>query len=110
MTNINNITGPYEQKAYMTEPADKKQQVRAEQDALLNKKEVNEDRVSLSEGSREMSLAKQAAMEDTGNAAVPYDRAGKVAEIKQEVESGQYQTDSDQAAEKIIGLVIDEVV
>jgi len=110
MSNINNISGSYEKQAYMTEPAEKKPQVRPEQDALLHKKDINEDRVSLSEGSREMSLAKKLPMEDTGNTVAPYDRAGKVEEIKQEVENGQYQANSDKAAEKIIGLVIDEVV
>jgi len=63
--------------------------------------------VSLSEGSRDISLAKKAAMADTGNTPISENRAEKVAEIKQKVESGQYQTNSDLAAEKIIGPVID---
>ena len=110
MSNINNITGPYDQQTYINETAEKKQQVRPETDAL-NKKDANEDRVSLSASYREMSLAKQAAMESPGPPPVSsYDRAGKLAEIKKEVESGQYQTNHDLAAEKIIGLVIDEVV
>ena len=110
MSNINNITGPYEQQAYITEPAEKQSQVRPETDAL-NKKDAAEDRVSLSEGSRDLSLAKQAAMEDSGNTQVAADdRSEKVAGIKEEVESGQYQPNADMAAEKIIGNVIDEVV
>ena len=49
-------------------------------------------------------------MADIDNTPVSENRAEKVAEIKQKVESGKYQTNSDQAAEKIIGLVIDEIV
>jgi len=32
MSNINNVAGSYEKQAYMTEPAEKKPQVRPEQD------------------------------------------------------------------------------
>ena len=110
MSNINNVAGQYEKQAYISEPTEKKPQVRLDQEAVLNKKEITEDRVSLSEGSRDIIIAKKAAMADTGNTPAPENRAEKVAEIKQKVESGQYQTNSDQAAEKIIGLVIDEIV
>jgi len=107
INNINNIAGQYEKQAYISEPTEKKLQMRPDQEAVLNKKEITEDRVSLSEGSRDISLAKKAAMADTGNTPISENRAEKVAEIKQKVESGQYQTNSDLAAEKIIGPVID---
>ena len=107
MSNINNVAGQYEKQAYISEPTKKKLQMRPDQEAVLNKKEITEDRVSLSEGSRDISLAKKAVMADTDNTPASENRAEKVAEIKLKVESGQYQTNSDEAAEKIISFVID---
>ena len=110
MTNINNIAGQYDKQAYVTEQVEKTPQVRQDQEAAQGRRNVAEDRVSLSEESRGIGLAKQAALAAESTQVTSYDREARVAELKKEVESGQYQTNPDLAAEKIIGLVIDEVV
>jgi negative regulator of flagellin synthesis FlgM len=104
MTNISNITGKYEQaflneageKQGITTPANSTETVEAER--------TQDDRVSLSDASREMQTAKDAV------AAVSDIRQEKVDDIKQTVENGAYEIDPGKIADKMVGSMINELV
>ena len=109
MDNIKGLaTGNYERQAYVQETAGKQQTVRENQSAGV-KSDNAEVKVSLSAGSKELQLAKNAAV-----ASAPEqnqaDRSEKVEKIKQEVDEGRYQVNPDQVAEKMVGLIVDEFV
>ena len=103
MTNITNVTGKYEQ-AFLNETTDK---LRVDTPATLPEESkterIQDDKVSLSDASRDMQTAKQAVSSS------PDIRLEKVNEIKQAVEDGRYEIDAGKVAEKMIGSIIHEV-
>ena len=105
MTNIANVTGKYEQ-AFLNETMDK-QRVDAPGTAPPEESKterIQDDKVSLSDASRDMQTAKQAVSSS------PDIRLEKVNEIKQAVADGRYEIDAGKVAEKMIGSIIDEVI
>ena len=104
MTNITNVTGKYEQ-AFLNETTDK-QRVDTPATAPEESKteRIQDDKVSLSDASRDMQTAKQAIAES------PDIRSEKVNEIKQAVADGRYEIDAGKVAEKMIGSIISEVI
>lgn len=102
MNTISNITGKYEQ-AYLSEAAEK-QGVTPQANAPAETMETErsqDDRVSLSDESREMQAAKDAV------AASPDIRQDRVNEIKMAIESGDYQMDPAKIAEKMMSAMVD---
>jgi negative regulator of flagellin synthesis FlgM len=104
MTNITNVTGKYEQ-AFHNETADKQGiNSPAKTTEAVETERPQDDRVSLSNASREMQAAKDAV------AASPDVRQDKVDALKEAVESDNYKIDPGQIAEKMIGSIINEVI
>lgn len=104
MTNISNITGKYEQ-VFLNDTADKQRVDAPANPAEADKTDrVKNDKVSLSDASRDMQTARQAV------ASTPDIRTEKVSEIKQSVEDGRYVVNPGGVAEKMIGSIIDEVL
>jgi negative regulator of flagellin synthesis FlgM len=106
MTNISNITGKYEQ-AYLNETAEKQvaQPVNAPETTVeAAETERPDDKVSLSNASREMQAAEEAV------AATPDVRQDRVDEIKMAVESGNYDMDPAKIADKMVGAMVNEMV
>lgn len=104
MTNISNVTGKYEQ-AFLNETTDKQ---RVDTPASTPPEEskaerIQDDKVSLSNASKDMQTAKQAV------ASSPDIRQEKVNDIKQAVADGRYEIDAGKVAEKMIGAIIHEV-
>jgi negative regulator of flagellin synthesis FlgM len=69
-----------------------------------NKKEMAEDKVSLSSSAKDMKIASEAV------AAAPDVRQEKVYEIKAAVDNGNYQINAERIANKMLGYNIDEMV
>ena len=104
MTNISNITGKYEQ-AFLNETADKQGiSTPANTTETVETERTQDDRVSLSDASRELQTAKDSV------AAVPDIREEKVTAVKQAVENGSYEIDPGKIAEKMIGSIINEMI
>jgi len=104
MTNITNVTGKYEQ-AYLGETGEKKEVAHsAGPTETAEAGRTQDDRVSLSDASKELQAAKDAV------AATPDIRQQKVDAIKQAVENGSYELDPAKIAEKMLGSIIDEQV
>ena len=104
MTNISNITGKYDQ-AFLNETADKQGiNAPANTNETVETERTQDDRVSLSDASRELQTAKDAV------AAVPDTREEKVAAVKQAVENGSYEIDPGKIADKMIGSIINEMI
>jgi len=103
MTNITDVTGKYEQ-AFLSETTDKTRvDTPATPPEEAKTERIQEDKVSLSDASRDMQTAKQAV------ASAPDFRQEKVDEIKQAVENGRYEIDAGKVAEKMIGSIIHDV-
>lgn len=104
MTNITNVTGKYEQ-VFLNEAAEKQRMDTPAPPPEENRAErIQDDKVSLSDASRDMQTAKQAVV------ASPDIRTEKVNEIKQAVADGRYEVDAGKVAEKMIGQIISEIV
>jgi negative regulator of flagellin synthesis FlgM len=105
MNNIGNITQKYEHQTLLSETTDKRRvesqdlrQTDTGSDAARN------DKVSLSQASKEMQLAKNAVAE------VPEIREEKVAQIKQAIADNRYELNSEKIAEKLVGAHISEMI
>ncbi len=108
MENIRGLsTGNYERQAYVQETAEKKRDIRENPPAEL-RNDSSEVKVSLSSGSKELQMAKNAAMSSLPDQNA--DRSEKVERIKQDVEEGRYKVNPENVAEKIVGLIVDEYV
>ena len=104
MTNISNVTGKYEQ-AFLTETTEKQRIDTPAPPPEENKTErTQNDKVSLSNASKDMQTAKQAVVSS------PDIRIEKVNEIKQAIANGRYEIDAGKVAEKMIGSIISEVI
>jgi flagellar biosynthesis anti-sigma factor FlgM len=108
MENIRGLaTGNYERQAYVQETVEKKRDIRENPPAEL-RNDSSEVKVSLSSGSKELQMAKNAAMSASSDQNA--DRSEKVERIKQDVEEGRYKVNPENVAEKIVGLIVDEYV
>lgn len=104
MNNISNITQQYEQHI-LNETGDKRRIEPLETQPLEKSADVaRDDKVSLSQASKEMQLAKNAVAEQ------PDVREERVAALKQAIEDGQYEMDTEQMADKLVGNIISEVI
>ena len=104
MNNITNINSKYDQ-AYLKEAADNRRADMKTPVAEDSKTDsAKGDKVSLSDASRDLALAQQAV------ASEPDVRAEKVAQIKQDIEAGQYKVNPEKVADKLIGDIISEVI
>ena len=109
MSNINGLTtGNYERQTYVKETVEKKRAVQ-EKSSVESRSDASEVKVSLSSGSKELQMAKNAAV-SASSEQNSTDRSEKVEKIKQEVDEGRYQVKPEQVAEKMIGLIVDEFV
>ncbi len=106
MSDINNITGSYKQKAY-TEKTIDKGRVDNLQDSLKKKSmsETGADKVSLSETSKDLLLAGKTAQEALDGESE--NRAEKIEQIKKSVQNGEYKVSADDIADKLIKSVFD---
>ena len=111
MTPIDAIKNFEQQKAIMNEAAEKERVERQDQAQQAKEQKAQEAAqqaqddvvVKLSEESRELQAAKEAAEQS------PDVRQEKVNELRQAVEQGQYTVDPDKVAEKMVGSIINEV-
>lgn len=104
MTNISNITGKYEQ-AYLNEAANKQEVAPdASSTDTVETESPRDDRVSLSDASRELQAAEDAV------AATPDVRQGKVDAIRQAVKSGRYEIDAGKIADSMLGRNVNETM
>lgn len=105
MNNISNITQKYEHRPLLNETSDKHRiDTRENQPTESNTGVSRDDKVSLSQASKEMQLAKSAVAES------PDVREERVAELKQAIAANQYSINPDKIAESIIGALISEVI
>ena len=105
MNNIGIISQKYEQQTYLDETADK-QRISAQDNKPIEKSTdvVKDDKVSLSQTSKDMQLAKQASAD------APDIREDRVAQLKQDIADGQYEINPEKIAEKLVGTIISEVM
>lgn len=104
MNNISNITQQYEQRI-LNETVDKSRVGPQETQPVEKSADVGrDDKVSLSQASKEMQLAENAVAEQ------PDVREERVAELKQAIENGQYEMDAEKMADKLVGNIISEVI
>jgi len=108
MNSIDSINKTYERQAVITDAT------RQNKDAVEKQPSDPQDagsevKVSLSSESKDLQLAKETALSAPDDQASA-DRSERVAALKKEVEEGKYQADPGQAADKIVGGVIDEIV
>jgi len=104
MTDISNITDKYGQ-AFLNEAGDKQGiTAPANTTEAIETERTQNDRVSLSDASKEMQTAKDAV------AATSDIRQEKVDAIKQDVENGTYEIDPGKIAEKMLGSMVNELV
>jgi negative regulator of flagellin synthesis FlgM len=105
--NIADVTGKYEQTTFLNETTDK---MRVDTPAIspeetkTKTEPIPDDKVSISDASRDMKTAKEAV------ASTPDVRQEKVDAIKQAVENGKYEIDESKVAEKMIGSFVDETL
>lgn len=105
MNNIGNITQKYEQQTFLSETTEKRRIESPETRQTEAPPEVaRDDKVSLSQTSREMQLAKTAVAETTEV------REEKVAQIKQAIANDQYKMDTGKMADNLIGSIISEII
>lgn len=103
MTNISNITGKYGQ-TFLSETADKQGVTPGVgKTETVETESAQDDRVSLSNASRDLQTAKDAV------SAVPDIRQDRVDAIKQAIESGSYEIDPGKIAGKMLGSNVDEM-
>jgi negative regulator of flagellin synthesis FlgM len=104
MTNISNITGNYDQ-TFLNETTEKQGVAPAAGATETAETErPQDDRVSLSDASKDMQAAEDAV------AATSDVRQEKVSAIKQAVESGTYDADPGKIADKMIGSIVNELI
>jgi negative regulator of flagellin synthesis FlgM len=104
MNNIGNITFKYEHQALINETMDKtRTENRGNQPVEKAQDMDRDDKVSLSQASKDMQTAKTAV------AATPDVRENKVSAIRQAVEQGQYHVDAEKVAESFVGSIISEM-
>jgi negative regulator of flagellin synthesis FlgM len=102
MGNVINISNKYDHNVYVSGPTEAR---RPEGQPAEQAKEVaKQDKVSLSDASKDMKLVKEAV------ASAPDIRSEKVDPIKQEVASGKYKVNADKVAEKLIGSHVNDFV
>lgn len=105
MNNISDIRQNYVNQALLNETADKPRTDAQAGQAPDNTAGISrDDKVSLSQASKEMQLVKTAVAES------PDIRTEKVAELKQAIMANQYSIDPNKVAEAIIGSIVSEVV
>lgn len=99
-TNVN-----FGRQAYAKEVGNTPQpQEAAKAQSLETKKEIPEDKVSLSSSAKDMKIASEAV------AAAPEVRQEKVYEVKAAVDNGTYQINAEKIADKMMGYNIDEMI
>lgn len=99
-TNVNFGRQAYAKEVEKTPPPQEMTKTQAPEP----KKEVPEDKVSLSSSARDMKVASEAV------AASPDVRQEKVYEIKTAVDNGTYQVNAEKIADKMVGYNIDELI
>jgi negative regulator of flagellin synthesis FlgM len=104
MTNISNITGNYDQ-TFLNETTEKQGVAPvAGATETAETERPQDDRVSLSDASKDMQAAEDAV------AATSDVRQEKVNAIKQAVESGTYEVNPGKVADKMIGSIVNELI
>lgn len=105
MNNIGNITQKYEHQTLLSEATDKR---RIDAQELRQNEAVSDtthnDKVSLSQTSKEMQLAKNAVAES------PEIREERVMQIKQALADGRYEINPEKIADKLVGTLISEII
>jgi negative regulator of flagellin synthesis FlgM len=105
MNNIGNITQKYEHQTLLTEATDKR---RIDAQELRQSEAVSDtahnDKVSLSQTSKELQLAKNSVAE------APEIREEKVMQLKQAIADGRYEMNSEKIADKLVGTLISEII
>jgi negative regulator of flagellin synthesis FlgM len=105
MNHIGNITQKYEHQTLLSEATDKRRidaQESRQSEAVSDT--THNDKVSLSQASKEMQLAKNAVAES------PDIREEKVMQLKQAIADGRYEMNSEKIADKLVGTLISEII
>lgn len=106
MNNIDNILGGYKQQTYAADPMEKRADNPGGPSAE-QPRDSGQDVVSLSSGSRDIQIAKQAVQTTDDGEAL---RSRRVEELKLAVSEGSYKVNAEQVAEKMVGSIISEIV
>jgi len=106
MNNIDNISSGYKRQAYAAEPMEKRTDNPAGP-STEQPREPGQDVVSLSSGSRDLQVAKQAVRSAGEGEEL---RAQRVEELKLAVSEGRYTVNAEQVAEKRVGSIISAIV
>ena len=100
MNNITNIPYARGRQIYANDPAENKRADERKKSQTTEKSETAEDKISLSDTSKEIQIAKESAD------STPDVRSEKVEQIKQAISEGRYAIDYEQVAEKMIGFML----
>lgn len=104
MNTINNITGKYD-PTFLTETREGQRAEKPKENLEESKTDMPpNDKVSLSNASRDYIIAEDAVRKADGV------RQEKVDQIKDAVANGQYTVDAEKVAEKMIGTIISDRV
>lgn len=106
MSNISNITHKYEHQTMLNETTDKQRTETRGNQVLESNPEVSarDDKVSLSQASKIMQLAKNAVAES------PDIREDQVAALKRAIANNQYGVTPEKIAESFIGTIVSEII
>lgn len=106
MNNISTITPKYEHQTMLNETTDKQRSETRGNQVLESNSEVSarDDKVSLSQASRVMQLAKNAVAESSDI------REDKVAALKRAIADNQYGVTPEKIAESFIGTLVSEII
>ncbi len=95
-------TTHYKKQTYINESSKKDREGAGKTDST-QPDHLKEDTVSLSEGSRDIHIARKAVND------APDVRSDKVAKLKQQISEGKYVIDPDKIAGKMISSAIDQI-
>ncbi len=108
MSEITSITERFKKQAFVNETPENKRTGLQPKHSPLQKMEMQKDKVSLSGESKEMQIAKESVASSSYDAEVA--KPERIEQLRQAIETGNYQINAEQIAEKMIGIYVDESV
>ncbi len=103
---IINIHNNYKQRSIIKETPENKRIEEHKKQSIEQKSATSEDKISLSDTSKEMKIAKE-AVESTPDSEI---RIDKIEHLKQAINDGNYEVNAEKVAEKMIGFIVDDFI
>lgn len=103
---IINIHNSYNQRSLIKETPENKRTEERKNLSVEQKSVTSEDKISLSDTSKEMIIAKE-AVESVPDSEI---RTDKIERLKQAINDGTYEVNAEKIAEKMIGFLVDDFI